>query len=311
MLYRRIIISLFKNSGISMYKSSLQRTFLKSSIKTIKSVRNMPVNAPAEYFAAEKRYQEAKSREEKIAALEEMIRLIPKHHGSEAALAQLKARLAKLKKETTAKKGAAKKGVAKEGEAQVCIVGLTNSGKSTLIAALTESMPEISKHPYTTTKPVVGMADYNGVKIQLVEIPSTFDPEYISIVKSADAVVVVARNRQELNEARSILEKYYVRTKSVDVNPWEESAEAIKEKIWQLLDLIIVFTKRTFQKSSTKTVTPMALPRGSTVRDFARRIHKDFIANFRFARLLRAGMVKQVGLDYVLQNGDVVEIHAK
>lgn len=263
----------------------------------------MPVNAPAEYFAAENRYHTAKTREEKIAALEEMIRLLPKHHGSEQMHAQLKARLAKLRKEAPAKKGVAKKGVAKEGEAQVCIVGVTNSGKSSLIAALTKARLEISGHPYTTTKPVVGMLDYKGVKIQLVEIPSTFSSEYMSIVRSADAVVIVVKNNQESEDVKKILEDNFVRTKSIVVNSWTEDATAIKEKIWHLLGLIIVISK--------KTNTPMALHAGSSVRDFAQRIHKDFVKNFRFARLLRAGVVKQVGLDYVLEDNDIVEIHAK
>ena len=54
----------------------------------------MPVNAPAEYFIAEQRFRDAKGKEEKILAMEEMIRLLPKHHGSEQALAQLKSKLA-------------------------------------------------------------------------------------------------------------------------------------------------------------------------------------------------------------------------
>ncbi|HLC77379.1 MAG TPA: GTP-binding protein, partial [archaeon] len=58
----------------------------------------MPVNAPREYYVAEEHFHKAKSKEEKIAALEEMLRLMPRHHGSENALAQLKARLAKMKK---------------------------------------------------------------------------------------------------------------------------------------------------------------------------------------------------------------------
>ncbi|MBI4018169.1 MAG: TGS domain-containing protein [Candidatus Aenigmarchaeota archaeon] len=264
----------------------------------------MPVNAPAEYFAAENRFQSAKSREERIAALEEMIRLLPKHHGSEQMHAQLKSKLAKLKKEAPAgRKGARKAGIAKEGEAQVCLIGLTNSGKSALIAALTQARPQVSHHPYTTTRPEVGMLDYRGVKIQLVEIPATFEPEYLSMVRSSDAVAVVARNPEELKQTEKILADNFVRIKSVAVNPWKESAAEIKERIWRLLGFIITYSK--------KTGTPMALPRGATVRDFAERIHKDFVRNFRFARLLRSGMAKQVGLDYVLEDGDVVDIHTK
>ncbi|MBI2578775.1 MAG: TGS domain-containing protein [Candidatus Aenigmarchaeota archaeon] len=263
----------------------------------------MPVNAPAEYFKAENKFHSAKTREDKIAALEEMIRLLPKHHGSEQMHAQLKSKLAKLKKEVPAKKGFSKKGVAKEGEAQVCLVGLTNSGKSSLIATLTEAKPQVSHHPYTTTKPEVGMMDYKGVKVQLVEIPSTFDSQHMSIVRSADAVAIVAKEGPDLQQLKKILDDNFVRTKSVAVNPWSEKTAEIKEKIWRLLGLIVVYSK--------KTGTSMALPRGATVHDFAQRIHKDFVSNFRFARLFRGGMTKQVGLEYILEDGDVVEIHTK
>ena len=61
----------------------------------------MPVNAPAEYFVAEEKFRKAKVKDEKIIALEEMIRLLPKHHGSENAHADLKSKLAKLRKETS------------------------------------------------------------------------------------------------------------------------------------------------------------------------------------------------------------------
>ncbi len=53
----------------------------------------MPVNAPIEYYKAEEKYRLAKTRDEKIRYLEEMIRLLPRHHGSEKMLAQLKKRL--------------------------------------------------------------------------------------------------------------------------------------------------------------------------------------------------------------------------
>ena len=82
----------------------------------------MPVNAPIEYYKAEEKFLSARSREEKIETLEEMIRLLPKHKGTEHVLGQLRARMAKLKKQGE-KKGARQKGIKKEGAAQVCLLG--------------------------------------------------------------------------------------------------------------------------------------------------------------------------------------------
>ena len=262
----------------------------------------MPVNAPPEYYKAEEKFKAAKSKDEKIAALEEMMRLLPKHHGSEKAFAQLKAKMAKIRKESD-KKGARKIGIQKEGEAQVCLLGFTNSGKSTLLKALTRAEPEVSAHPYTTTKPEIGMMNYKGVKIQLVEIPSTFDSEFISIVRSSDSVALVFRDDNEKKRLGQLLNDNFIRVKHEFINPWEEDKEEIMQKIWKMLGLMVVYTK--------KTKTPMALPIGSTVEDFAKRIHKDFVKDFRFARLWRGSEQKQVGLGYILEDDDVVELHTR
>lgn len=262
----------------------------------------MPVNAPIEYYKAEEKFKTAKNKEDKIAALEEMMRLLPKHHGSENAFAQLKAKMARLKKESD-KKGARKVGIQKEGEAQVCLIGFTNTGKSSLLKELTRANPKISEHKYTTTKPEIGMMDYKGVKVQLVEIPSTFDSEYMSIARSSDGIALVVSNAKEKQKLEQMIKENFIRVKHVFINPHEEDKEEIREKIWKALGLMVVYTK--------KTKTPMALPIGSTALDFAKRIHKDFVTNFRFARLWRAGTQKQIGLNYVLQDEDIVEIHTQ
>jgi len=267
----------------------------------------MPVNAPAEYFRAEEKFHSAKTKEEKIAALEEMIRLLPRHHGSENALAQLKSRLAKLRKEgKTSGKGRGRVlSIVKEGDAQVCLIGFTNSGKSYLLSKLTGAKPEIANHPYTTTKPEIGMIDYNGVKIQLVEIPSTFEPKYVSVARTADLILLLARHENEEEGLKKFLADNFIHAKYIFANPFVEPYDMIKQKIWHNLGLIIVYTKK------SKTNTPMALPVNSTVKDFAQRIHKDFVKNFRFARIHRKGRIIQAGLDYKLQDNDIVEIHMK
>src|SRR3990167_610055 len=272
----------------------------------------MPVNAPAEYFKAEGKFKSAKNKDEKIAALEEMIRLLPRHHGSENAHAQLKSRLAKLRKESEKKGGGHQAGVKKEGDAQICILGLANAGKSTLLSRLTEAKPKISAMPYTTTKPEIGMMDYKGIKVQLVEIPSTFDPEYMSIARCADAIIVVANDDKEQKIIESVLENNYIRHKRIVIKASDEK-NILKEKIWSMLGLMVVYTKKIVWKDSKgiKQFSPMALSTRATIKDFAVRIHKDFVTNFRFARITRGGRIIQAGLSYPLKDGDMVELHMK
>ena len=63
----------------------------------------MPINAGAEYYVAERRYSDAKTTKEKILALEDMIRTIPKHKGTEKLLAEFRKRMSKLKSQKTSK----------------------------------------------------------------------------------------------------------------------------------------------------------------------------------------------------------------
>jgi hypothetical protein len=269
----------------------------------------MPINVTQEYLAAERRYQEAHTQEEKLAALEEMIRTIPKHKGTENVRAQLVSKLAKMKKDAAAKakqRGGRKgPGIKKEGEAQICVVGKTMTGKSLLLAKLTDAKPELAEHPFTTTKPQVGMMHVRGVQVQLVEIPATFEPQNLSLCKSSDAIALLGGTKDEVEDAREALGRFFVRVPSVEVDPFKDGVEEMREKLWKALGLIIVFTK------NKKSLSPMALPKNAAVRDFAARIHKDFLKHFRFAFLWRGDLKKQVGLDYRLEDGDVVEIRLR
>ncbi len=59
----------------------------------------MPANLTPQYMAAEQRFKQASTHEEKIACLEEMLRVIPKHKGTDKLQADLKRRLSKLRQE--------------------------------------------------------------------------------------------------------------------------------------------------------------------------------------------------------------------
>jgi small GTP-binding protein len=291
----------------------------------------MPVNAGPEYFAAEKRYLEARSKEEKIKALEEMIKTLPKHKGSEHLLAQLRHRLKRLKEEKTAKTSAKPKfSIKKEGAAQVCIIGLTKSGKSSLLKALTAANVEIADYPYTTKEPVVGMMNFGDAQIQLIEIPSTFDSDYMSILQTCDLILILIDSSQEIDKQTEELTKVlgekfeekkilFVFNKS-DVKRYEQflsisakektGLEKLKEEIWNRLDLIRVYTK---SPGKPKVFPPVTLSKDATVEDVAKTIHKDFLKNFSFARVFNSSPFsgQKVGLDFKLKDLDVVEIHTK
>ncbi|MFP3237716.1 MAG: TGS domain-containing protein [Caldivirga sp.] len=83
----------------------------------------------------------------------------------------------------------------------------------------------------------------------------------------------------------------------------------LAETILRHLDLIRVYTKEPW--SSKPTDKPFIMKRGSTVGDLAQRIHSDLFRNFKYAKVWSSsGFFRRVGLNYVLNDGDVVEIHA-
>ena len=85
--------------------------------------------------------------------------------------------------------------------------------------------------------------------------------------------------------------------------------EELKLKVYQLLDIIRVYTKVPGQKADFDD--PIILERGSTLADAAEAVHKDFRARLKYARVWGSGkhdgiMVKR---DHILQDGDVIELH--
>ena len=159
----------------------------------------MPANLPPDYFDAEKRYRAAKTTKEKIARLEEMLTIMPKHKGTDKLRADLRRRISRLKDASQTKKGAAKRESAfqidKEGAAQVVIVGPANAGKSALVAALTNAAPEVASYPNTTWKPTPGMMQVDRIPIQLVDTPPIdrdyIEPELIDLIRRADLILLV------------------------------------------------------------------------------------------------------------------------
>lgn len=275
----------------------------------------MPVNAPTEYYLAEERYKNAKTKEEKIKALEEMISLLPKHHGSERLLMDLKKRLAKLKSQKESRPVKTSFSIKKEGAAQVCLIGLPNSGKSTLLKLLTGVDVKIAEYPYTTVEPEVGMMKYEDVWIQVIEIPSTFEPAWLGIAHNCDLIIKVIDGDGDMDkqrkELRKILDENRIRVKSIKVvmkRPVD--VEAIKKQIWKELNLIRVYTKPQGKEPEKK---PLIFKDKATVEDVVKEVHKDLLKYFRFAKVWGKSVKHQgtqVGLEHELADKDIVQIFA-
>ncbi len=268
----------------------------------------MPTNVTIDYIKAQERYLAARTREEKMSALEEMIRTCPKHKGCENLLAELKSKLAKMKKLAPKKTGRRSATIAREGDGQICILGVTQSGKSTLLSKLTNAKPKISNVPYTTVKPEIGTMDYHGVKIQLIEIPSTFDNVHMNIAQASDGIILIYKDSKELELLENIMKKHWISKPVIKVKKGS-NLDSVRDEMWKILKLIKVYCKEPGKKPEQK---PMVLRKGATVGDAASDLHKDFEKFFKFARVWGKSAKHQgqtVGKDHRLEDEDVIEIH--
>ena len=72
----------------------------------------MPANLTQQYLKAEEEYRRATTTEEELACLQVMLKEIPKHKGTDHLQADLKTKIAKLKKDLVAEKAAARRAAA-------------------------------------------------------------------------------------------------------------------------------------------------------------------------------------------------------
>jgi len=173
----------------------------------------MPANLTPAYYAAEERFRSAPTNEEKILALEEMLAVMPKHKGTDGLRADLRRKLSSLKEAATQQK---KSGghvdifhVPRSGAGQVVLLGVPNTGKSSILAALTKAKVVVADFPFATQVPVPGMVRYEDIQIQLVDMPPiTADysaPGQVGTYRNGDIIGVVIDLSQDIEEQCLVL----------------------------------------------------------------------------------------------------------
>ncbi len=157
----------------------------------------MPANLPPQFFEAEKRYRQARTPEDKIEALEAMLAIMPKHKGTDRLHGELRRKIAKLTEEAEKKAATSRASfyIRREGAGQVALVGMPNVGKSQILAAVTDALPEIADYPFTTKAPNIGMMKFENIQVQMVDMPPITARDsrvwLNNVVRNADVIAIV------------------------------------------------------------------------------------------------------------------------
>jgi len=130
-------------------------------------------------------------------------------------LAILKAQLEKKQEIDRARKsGGTEEGVVrKEGAGQVCLVGVTNCGKSTIINAVTNATFDIADYPFTTPIPTPAMLTLEDINIQLVELPGVFEGSHeagigrqaLSVARNTDCIALIIDLSHDIDTQMNII----------------------------------------------------------------------------------------------------------
>jgi ribosome-interacting GTPase 1 len=171
----------------------------------------MPANLPPQAKAKWLKVMEARTKEEKLQALMEFLSAVPKHKGTEKLVMQVRRQIARLREEIEREKAARRRGggapsffVEKEGDVQLVLLGLPNSGKSTLFKTLTGLEAACGEAPFETERPQPGMMEWEGLHVQLVDTPSLVPSEssprnsqILALAYNADALAIVVDATQD------------------------------------------------------------------------------------------------------------------
>ncbi len=299
----------------------------------------MPINAHPEFLAAEKEYNLAQTLEEKIEKLKKMISHAPAHKGAENLRAQLKLRLKKLQQQldkSKKSKKSSKTGI-KKADMQAVIIGLTNTGKSSLLSLLTNTKPEIADYNFTTKYPQQGIMNYASTQIQLIEIPA-IESEYYnrSIPHTADTLLIIITALNQIEKINNLLgknpgkkiiifniknpldkRKLEATLKSKKYNYTiinlhsQKNLEELKEKIFKSFDKIRVYTKEPGKEKSPK---PIILKPDSTVKDVAEKILHGFSKSVSETKIWGPSSKfagQKIGLKHKLKDLDVIEFKTR
>jgi ribosome-interacting GTPase 1 len=158
----------------------------------------MPANLTPQYLKAEQAYRRAASPQEELDCLQEMLKELPKHKGTDKLQADLRQKISRVRAELSKPRksgGGRQTRILHQGAGRAVIIGGPNAGKSQLLAALTSAHPQIADYPFTTREPQPGMMPWHDVSVQLIDTPpitrDVYPPVVQSLIRGAQLVLLM------------------------------------------------------------------------------------------------------------------------
>jgi small GTP-binding protein len=168
----------------------------------------MPTNLPPE---AKDKWAEVEATNDpklKLKKYQEFLAAVPQHKGTLKLRGQVKKKMALIRQDLDDKKakrvglrsGGPKFFIEKGGSAQIALLGMTNVGKSSLLAAVTNAKVEVSPVPYTSRDPVPSIMNYKDIQLQILETPAITEgsadgklwgTQTISSARNADGLILM------------------------------------------------------------------------------------------------------------------------
>lgn len=286
----------------------------------------MPQNLPPEYKKVELRYREAETDSEKIAHLEEMYSIVPKHKGTDKLRASLRRKLSKLRAASQTKKKLSKHesafNIDKEGAGQAVIVGHANVGKSALVAALSNAEPEVAEFPFTTWKPTPGMVQVDNIQVQFIDTPPInkefVEPELVDMIRRSDLILLMvdlqAEPISQLEQSVAFLEEHRI-------VPHHRSAQYPEEARLLFIPIIVLVNKNDDEGSDEDfevfqelvgedwTMIPISVENMRNIEGLKNAVYEELDIIRVYSRA--PGKEPDLSSPFVLDKGDTVEEFAR
>jgi ribosome-interacting GTPase 1 len=158
---------------------------------------------------------------------------------------------------------------------------------------------------------VIGLSDSLDTEFELImEEVKRYNPGF----DQDNSNIVIVINKIDFTEYAKNLEEFEsIVGRRYKVVPLSVKNDVdlyyLKEILFKTLGIIRLYSKLPGKKADLEV--PFILYKGSTVKNAAERIHKDFVSKLRYAKLWREGSLsgKMVSKDFVLEDKDVIELH--